>query len=181
MKNNDLTNEQIAGVEPDNRKCRRTGDDRARSHNATKKLFSDLHKTMLDIERFSRDETHGPALEECKTPEDVEVLLRSSKHVVRRRQEGETKDEMRSRIRAESRDLLLTARNPTRRCKFCGKSKVKSRSWVIITPARLCIVLQRVHDGQCALTAYGELRREGTCCLSCWRSRFAGAPRQGDK
>jgi len=151
------------------------------------KLFRDLRATMRDIERLEEKAKVEDAYDlsllrrDGESKEDHEQRLREARGGKRRvipQEEGESKaDYMRRRQRESRRKLLSDRVNPSRKCVLCGATKLKSRSWVIVKTKHLLRVAALVNARRVSLDAYVALKRAGACCLTCWRTKFVGAPR----
>lgn len=130
----------------------------ANRYDSMHKLFVDLRATLDEIEKFEtreREKEDGRRAHQLDDETHVEYMKRRAR---------------------EKRHLLLKRFAPDMKCKLCGQTYTKSRSWVIVTKRHLYRVSTMVEVHRCTLDDYMALRRAGACCLKCWRTRFMVPP-----
>lgn len=132
----------------------------ANRYDSMHKLFVDLRATLDEIEKFEEREREKA---ECRRGKSA-------------RDDGETDADRLKRYFRTKRRALLKRLVPDMKCKMCGKTHTKSRSWVIVTKRHLYRVSTLVEVRRVTLDDYVALRRAGACCLACWRTKFTVPP-----
>ena len=148
------------------------------SRRETHKMMRDLRNTLRDIKKFEERDKLQTILEKEPaelTTDDVAAFEAISSRI--RREPGETVSEYVARRDKDRREALLNRVVPERKCPVCGKTRVKSRSWVRVSKAMLRVVVASMSNGGASLSDVGKLKKKMICCLSCWRTRFTYAPR----
>jgi hypothetical protein len=133
------------------------------------------------LEERERKTSHGVEALFRKEGESEEAYARrlsAEKNARRcvRREKGESLADYARRFKRERRQAFLLKKIPDRKCKLCGETKLKSRSWVIVTKQHLYRVAALVEARRVSLEDYAKLRAAGACCLTCWRTKFSVPP-----
>ena len=85
----------------------------------------------------------------------------------------ETWTEYRTRVKRESRQLLLNKYVPQRKCDICKKVKVESSRWVCITAKGRDFFREKCSRGLYTEEAQRLLGSLKICCRSCYNKHFA--------